>query len=145
MLYTALTRKAMHLCYQAHKDQVDKAGTPYVFHPFHLAEQMPDEYTVITALLHDVMEDTDLCLEDLRKEGYPEPVLEALDLLTRRQTQSYMDYVRDVRKNPIARVVKLADLRHNSDLSRLPCITTADRKRAEKYQAAAALLEGEGE
>ncbi len=145
MLYTALTRKALRLCYEAHKDQTDKAGTPYVFHPFHLAEQMPDESTTITALLHDVMEDTDLCLEDLRREGYPEPVLKALDLLTRRKTEAYMDYIGRIRNNPIARMVKLADLRHNSDLSRLPCVTPKDLERIEKYRAAAALLEGEGE
>ncbi len=141
MQYTEQIRKAMNLCYRAHRDQLDKAGVPYVFHPIHLAEQMSDEDTIITALLHDVMEDTGLCLEDLRQEGYPEPVLEALDILTRRETEEYTDYIERVQENPMARIVKLADLRHNSDLSRLPCVTPRDLERAEKYRKAIARLE----
>lgn len=141
MQYTEQIRKAMNLCYRAHRDQLDKAGVPYVFHPIHLAEQMPDEDTIITALLHDVMEDTGLCLEDLRQEGYPEPVLEALDILTRRETEEYTDYIERVQESPMARIVKLADLRHNSDLSRLPCVTPRDLERAEKYRKAIARLE----
>ena len=65
MLYTPLTKKALTLCFEAHKDQVDKTGLPYVFHPFHLAEQMTDEYTTVCALLHDVIEDTDHTWQDL--------------------------------------------------------------------------------
>ena len=66
MLYTPATKKAMKLCFEAHKDQVDKSGVPYVFHPFHLAEQMQDEQTTVAALLHDVAEDSGYTLEDLR-------------------------------------------------------------------------------
>ncbi len=145
MQYTEQIRKAMNLCYRAHRDQTDKAGVAYVFHPIHLAEQMPDEYTIITALLHDVPEDTGLCPEDLRREGYPEPVLEALDLLTRREGERYTDYIERIRTNDIARVVKLADLRHNLDLSSLPCVTPGDLERAEKYRSAIAQLEAGGE
>ena len=69
MIYTADTKKALKLCFEAHKNQTDKAGMPYVFHPFHVAEQMPDEKTTIVALLHDVVEDTSYSLRDIRRNG----------------------------------------------------------------------------
>ena len=141
MIYTALTKKAMKLCFAAHKDQVDKSGLPYVFHPFHLAEQMPDELTAATALLHDVVEDTPYTLEDLSRMGYPQAVLEALALLTHAPSVPYMDYVAKIRENPIARQVKLADLRHNSDLTRLEQVDGKALARAEKYAQAIRLLE----
>lgn len=140
MIYTPLTRQAMKLCFEAHKDQVDKSGLPYVFHPFHLAEQMSGELTVTTALLHDVVEDTDLTLADLEKMGYPTPVLNALKLLTHKKGVPYMEYVAAIKENPIARAVKLADLKHNSDLSRLENVTGKDLQRVEKYAAAIRLL-----
>ena len=144
MIYTPLTKKALRLCFDAHREQVDKTGLPYVFHPFHLAEQMKDEYTTICALLHDVVEDTDYTLEDLEKMGFDSRVMEALALLTHDPEVPYMDYVAAAGRNPIARAVKLADLRHNSDLSRMVGIelTEWDKKRNEKYRAAIAYLEG---
>lgn len=144
MLYTELTKKAMKLCFAAHKDQVDKTGIPYVFHPFHLAEQMQDENTTICALLHDVVEDTDYALEDLRKMGYPEEVTDALALLTHEKSVPYMEYVARIAPNPIAKAVKIADLRHNSDLSRLDLVDEKALVRKEKYERALVLLlEGE--
>ena len=140
MIYTTLTRKALSICFDAHKDQRDKSGAPYVFHPFHLAEQMTDEYTVCTALLHDVVEDTDTTLEDLRSEGFPEEVLEALALLTHDADTPYMDYVKRLKHNPIARAVKLADLAHNSDPTRLEVMDEWALARAEKYHEAIKLL-----
>ena len=140
MLYTPNTKKAMKLCFMAHRDQTDKSGLPYVFHPFHVAEQMPDEKTTVAALLHDVVEDTPFTLQDLREMGFDEDVLEALALLTHPEGVPYMDYVARIRDNEIARTVKLADLRHNSDLTRLDQITEAAVKRAEKYAAAIELL-----
>ena len=86
MLYPPLTKKALTLCFEAHKDQVDKTGLPYVFHPFHLAEQMTDEYTTVCALLHDVIEDTDYTWQDLQKMGFPHEILEALKLLTHEES-----------------------------------------------------------
>lgn len=141
MIYTEMTKKALCLCFEAHKDQVDKSGLPYVFHPFHLAEQMESEAAVCTALLHDVVEDTDYTFNDLRQMGFDEAVLSALTLLTHDPAVPYMEYVTAIGQNPIARAVKLADLRHNSDLTRLDTITEKDRQRAEKYKAAMALLE----
>lgn len=143
MLYTPLTKQALLLCFAAHKSQTDKSGLPYVFHPFHLAEQMTDEYTTVAALLHDVVEDTEYTLADLQAMGYPAPVLEALALLTHTDDTPYMDYVARIKQNPIARAVKLADLAHNSDVTRLDAVTEADRRRIEKYKQAQALLRSE--
>ena len=140
MLYTEATKKAMKLCFEAHKEQVDKAGLPYVFHPFHLAEQMPDEDTTVTALLHDVVEDTSCTLDDLRAMGFNERVLSALKLMTHDKSLPYLEYAAQIKKDPIARTVKLADLAHNSDLSRLDHVDEEALARVEKYRAAIRLL-----
>ena len=92
-------------------------AVPYVFHPFHLAEQMTDETTTCAALLHDVVEDTDMTLDDLARD-FPPEVVEAVRLLTHTEDVDYFDYVRAIRGNPIATAVKLADLAHNSDSAR---------------------------
>lgn len=141
MLYTPLTKQAMKLCYDAHHGQTDKTGLPYVIHPLHLAEQMTDETTTVAALLHDVVEDTAYTLEDLKNMGYPAQVLQALALLTHDPAEPYMDYVRRIAANPVAKAVKLADLRHNSDLSRMDVIDDRALARQRKYLAAIALLE----
>ncbi len=140
MIYTEMTNKAMVLAYEAHQGQYDKSGIPYVFHPFHLAEQMDTEEAVTAALLHDVAEDTDYTLEDLRSMGFPDAVTDALALLTHDPSVPYLEYVERLKSNPIARSVKLADLTHNSDLSRLPAITEKDLERVEKYRKAMNLL-----
>ena len=141
MIYTDQTKKALKLCFEAHKEQVDKSGLPYVFHPFHLAEQMHTEETTVVALLHDVIEDTSYTREDLAKMGFSEAVLTALMLLTHEEGVDYMDYVRAIKENPIARAVKLADLEHNSDLTRMDAVDGNTLARREKYLRAKALLE----
>ena len=141
MIYTPKTKTALRLCFEAHKEQVDKGGLPYVFHPFHLAEQMTTEEATIVALLHDVVEDTDYTLEDLSAMGFGDAVISALALLTRDEAVDYMDYVRAIKGSPIAKAVKLADLRHNSDLTRLENVNASTLKRREKYLKAIALLE----
>lgn len=143
MIYTPVTKKALKLCFEAHKDQVDKTDMPYVFHPFHLAEQMTDEFTTVCALLHDVVEDTDYTIDDLRNMGFPEEVLKALTLLTHDPNVPYMDYVASIAPNPIAKQVKMADLRHNSDLSRMDESQVDEwaLKRNEKYAKALKYLE----
>lgn len=141
MIYTQKTKQALKLCFEAHKEQTDKSGLPYVFHPFHLAEQMHTEETTIVALLHDVLEDTDYTLADLTAQGFDKAITDALALLTHDDATEYMDYVRAIKKNPIAKAVKLADLRHNSDLSRLDTVDEKALERREKYQKAIALLE----
>ena len=141
MLYTEKTKKALVFCFEAHKDQKDKSGMPYVFHPFHLAEQMETEETTIVALLHDVAEDTQYTLEDISKMGFGEAVMEALTLMTHDDAVDYMDYVRAIKDNPIAKAVKLADLRHNSDITRLDTVDEKALARREKYRKAMELLE----
>lgn len=140
MIYTKETKKALKLCFEAHKDQLDKSGMPYVFHPFHLAEQMETEDTVVAALLHDVVEDTDYTFEDLVSMGFSEEVITALRLLTHDDATPYMEYVAAVKSNPIAKAVKIADLKHNSDTTRLEVIDERAAKRVEKYASALALL-----
>lgn len=141
MIYTQMTKLALKLCFQAHKEQVDKSGIPYVFHPFHLAEQMADEDTTVVALLHDVLEDTDCTLDTLQELGFSERVLKALVLLTHDPAVSYMDYVARIKEDSIAKAVKLADLRHNSDLTRLDSVDRHALDRVEKYLRAIEFLE----
>ncbi len=136
MIYTPLTKKALKLCFQAHKDQLDKGGLPYIFHPFHVAEQMDDEKSTVVALLHDVIEDTKYTLDDLQHMGFNEEILSALDMLTHKDNVPYMDYIKKIAENPLATIVKIADLKHNSNISRLSNPTKYDFLRVEKYQQA---------
>lgn len=140
MLYTELTKKAMKIAFEVHKDQVDKSGLPYIYHPFHLAEQMKDEVTICTAFLHDAVEDGDITFKDLIKEGFPSDVIDALMLLTREKSVPYMNYIKEISGNRIATIVKLADLKHNSDLTRLDAVDDKAIKRAEKYREAIEIL-----
>ena len=119
MFYSELVKKAALISFEAHKDDYDKGGYPYFMHPFTLAVQFDDENTVCTALLHDVVEDhgNKYSLNDLAKE-FPKEVIEALKLLTHDPSVPYLDYVLAIKDNPIARKVKLADLRHNTDKRR---------------------------
>ena len=130
----------MKIAFEAHKNQTDKNGIPYIYHPIHLAEQMADEKTICVALLHDVVEDTDITFEQLVREGFPDDIIEALKLLTHDDSIQYMDYVKEIKSNPIAAAVKLADLKHNSDLTRLDVIDEKAINRAEKYENAIRLL-----
>ena len=145
MLYTPMTKKALRLCFEAHKDQRDKSDLPYVTHPLHLAEQMSDEISTVVALLHDVVEDTDYTLSDLAGMGFPAEAVEAIALLTHEEGVPYLEYVARIKGNPVARTVKLADLRHNSDLTRLDEIHERDLARVAKYRRAIALLEAPDE
>lgn len=140
MIYTHLTNEAMKLAYTAHHGQVDKSGIPYIFHPMHLAEQMQDEYTTCVALLHDVVEDTDVTLDTLANI-FPKDIVDAVALMTHQKGEPYLDYVARIKENPIARAVKLADLQHNSDQSRLENADAATLARyREKYSKAFEIL-----
>ena len=144
MIYTDKTKRALKLCFKAHKDQLDKSGLPYVFHPFHLAEQMDDEDSTIVALLHDVAEDSDYTLKDIRGMGFGKDVMDALTLLTHDESEDYMSYVKKIAGNPLARKVKLADLAHNSDVTRLNHEPgEKDLQRLRKYEKAKVLLSQE--
>ena len=97
MIYTDLIKKAMILSYEAHRGQYDKGGLPYIFHPFHLAEQMSTEETVVIALLHDVIEDTEYTIQDIADMGFPQVVLDALMCLTHDKAVPYMDYISKIK------------------------------------------------
>ena len=140
MIYTAKTKMALKLCFEAHKEQRDKSGLPYVFHPFHLAEQMQTEETTIVALLHDLVDDTEYTIADLTEMGFDKAVTDAIALMTHAKGVEYMAYVRAIKENPIARTVKLADLQHNADLTRLDSIDEKALRRREKYLEAIRLL-----
>lgn len=140
MIYTDLTKKALKLCFLSHKDQVDKTDMPYVFHPFHLAEQMDDEISTVCALLHDVVEDTDTTFDDLLEMGFPVEVIDVLKLLTHDDSVEYLDYVKVIKTNETAKKVKIADLKHNSDLTRLSVVDDYAKKRNEKYKKALEIL-----
>ena len=142
MIYTDLTKKALKLCFEVHKEQVDKTGMPYVFHPFHLAEQMDDELSTVCALLHDVVEDSNVTLQNLADMGFPPAVLEVLALLTHAPDIPYMEYVKKIAVNPIAKKVKIADLKHNSDVTRVDGeVDEYMQARWQRYKNALAILE----
>lgn len=139
MLYTKLTKRAINIMFEAHKNQIDKSGLPYVFHPYTVASNLDDEYCVVTALLHDVVEDSDIEFSYLETQ-FPTPIIEALKLLTHDPSEDYFEYVRRIKTNPIAKKVKISDLNHNSDLTRLDNISEFDLKRQEKYKKALSIL-----
>ncbi len=131
---------AHEIAKRAHKGQVDKAGAPYILHPETVASFVTKDDEKIVAYLHDVIEDTPCQLRDLENTGFSSEIIKAVDLLTRKTGQSYKQYLKLVKTNELARVVKLADLKHNSDLSRLTHITENDIKRLKKYQDAIVFL-----
>ncbi len=121
MHWSEMTKKALTIMYNAHKNDMDKAGMPYVFHPYQVAQDMDDEATTCAALLHDLIEDhpESWSFEKLRREGFSENIVNALKLLTHEDGEDYLTYVEKLSSNDIARKVKIADLRHNLDASRL--------------------------
>lgn len=140
MIYTALTKKAMKIAFEAHKNEVDKSGAPYICHPIHLAEQMKDEKTVCVALLHDVIEDAGVTPGQLKEYGFDDEIITALKLLTRDSFIPYMEYIRAIKENKLAAAVKIADLKHNCDLTRFGYADAAALQRVEKYKKALEIL-----
>ena len=122
MIYTPDTKKAMKLMAKYHEGQTDRAGLPYILHPWHVAEQMLFSESTIVALLHDIIEDTECTIDILRKEGFSERVIEAVDILTHRKEDSYDEYIQSISTNMLATEVKIEDLRHNMDLRRLKTV-----------------------
>jgi len=140
-----MTKLAMNIAYDAHKDQVDKSGLPYIFHPFYIAMQMESEETIIVAFLHDVVEDSNITFDDLQHYGFSNIVMDALKLLSHKKSIPYLDYIQEIKTNELARKVKLADLKHNSDTSRLEFVDEEVVERIEKYHQAIQLLEGKNQ
>ena len=114
----ASIEKALQIAVRAHEGQKDKDGQPYIFHPLRLMNAVEDEPVKIVAVLHDVVEDTSITYEDLRREGFEEVILAAVECLTHRKDEPYADYVVRCKSNVIARHVKLADLEDNARPSR---------------------------
>lgn len=121
MYYSELVKKACNIMFEAHKNDKDKGDYPYVFHPFYIAVQMNDEESVCVALLHDLIEDHSdkYSFDYLIKEGFSNTVINSLRLLTHTKGISYMDYIKAISENPIARKVKIADIKHNLDATRM--------------------------
>lgn len=140
MVYTEKVNTALRLIYEAHDGQLDKSGVPYIYHPVHIAEQMKDEESVLVALLHDVLEDTSVTSDKIR-ELFGDRVCEAVEVLTRRDGEDYFDYIGRVCECELARRVKLCDLEHNLDSSRLVgADKDAASERAEVYTRARRML-----
>lgn len=127
--------KALSIILQAHKDQTDLAGKPYYLHPLYVSKQVKGKKAKIVALLHDTIEDTNIDANYLSKY-FTKDVCEAVELLTREENQSYSDYINKIKNNELAKTVKLADLKHNMDITRLSTLTQNDLERLKKYHCA---------
>ena len=125
--------RAIEIAVRAHSGEVDKAGRPYILHPLSLMLEFDDLDAMITAVLHDTVEDSDVTLGKLKAEGFPDAVLAAVEALTRREDESYEEFISRLRSDPLARRVKLADLEHNMDLRRIESLSSDDLERVEKY------------
>jgi len=132
--------KAISIAAQAHEGQRDKAGASYILHPLRVMLKMTTEAERITAVLHDLIEDTDWTIERLSQEGFHGEILAALDCLTSREGEKYEAFIKRVQQNPLAVTVKIADLEDNLDGSRLKEVTEADEKRMAKYRNALQVL-----
>ena len=130
----SLLQRAIAIAAKAHEGQVDKAGKPYLAHPLFVMEQVNSLEEKIVAVLHDAIEDSDLTFENLRSEGFPEVLIEAIAAITKIEGEAYETYLQRVIANPIALRVKVADVTHNLDLGRIPRPTEADFQRIQKYQ-----------
>ncbi|MET0357152.1 MAG: GTP pyrophosphokinase [Cellvibrio sp.] len=129
----SLLEKAIHLACNAHAGQLDKAGQPYILHPLRLMMKVSSEPAQIVAILHDVVEDTDINLQQLKSLGFAEDVIQAIDCLTKREGEEYDNFIERISKNKLATQVKIQDIQDNLDLTRLSSINDKDLERAKKY------------
>ncbi len=135
--------KAIKLACEAHDGQFDKAGKPYILHPLRLLIKLKNIDEMQVAVLHDVVEDSDMTLEVLRKKGFEESVLKAIECLTKKTGEDYSDFISRVLLNDLARKVKIEDIKDNMDLSRLDKVEEKDLERIAKYHAALKRLESQ--
>ncbi|MGA9141275.1 MAG: HD domain-containing protein [Methanocella sp.] len=129
---------AIILAANAHRDQKDRNDEPYIMHPIRVMAQLWGYDERMVAILHDVVEDTDVTLDDLKKAGYPDRIVNAVDAISRKKDagESYSQYIQRVKKNPLATKVKIADLRDNANLDRLPKVEAYDLRRLDRYNRA---------
>lgn len=138
MIYTKMINKALNIAYKAHHGQKDKGNVPYIFHPYHIAEKFNNETDICVAILHDVLEDTFVSKEEL--EGYfPKEVIEPLVLLTRSTHDTYFEYIKNICSNPIAKKVKIEDIKHNLVFERIQN-KTRNEKLEKRYLKALEIL-----
>ncbi|MCR8981983.1 HD domain-containing protein [Brevibacillus laterosporus] len=137
--------EAVLLATKAHANQQDKGGQPYILHPLRVMMYMPSDEARAVAVLHDVLEDTDVTADDLREAGFPKEVVEAVMILTKNSKEDYDSYIKRVKQNQLARAVKIADIKDNLDLTRIAEPTEADVARIEKYKRALKELEADAE
>jgi (p)ppGpp synthase/HD superfamily hydrolase len=130
----SLLAVAIAIAYQAHDGQIDKAGKPYISHPLTVMAQMDTIESKIVAVLHDAIEDSDLTIADLVNQGFPEFIIEAIAAITKLDGELYENYILRVQSNAIALKVKIADITHNMDISRIANPTAKDFQRLEKYE-----------
>lgn len=140
MTKRATLEDAVSIAALAHRGQQDKAGAPYLLHPLRLMLRMKSEAAMMVAVLHDVVEDTAWTIEQLREQGFPDEVLEAVECLTRRGGESYEEFIRRAQKNQVAREVKVADLEDNMNIQRIGQISAKDLERLERYHRAWCVL-----
>jgi (p)ppGpp synthase/HD superfamily hydrolase len=134
--------EAIHLAVEAHRDQLDRAGQPYILHPLRVMLQLESEESRIAAVLHDVVEDSPITLDQLREQGFSATVVAAVDAVTRREREPYEESVARAGADPLGRQIKLADLRDNLNLCRILEPTVPDRERVERYRRAWRQLTG---
>jgi (p)ppGpp synthase/HD superfamily hydrolase len=139
--WEALYQRALDIAVKAHEGQLDKGGHPYIAHPLAVASKVEGKNEKIAALLHDVVEDSEITLNELQKE-FPEDIVTAVDLLTKKQIPDFSQqtYLEKIKANAIARCVKLADLEHNMDISRIPDPKEQDYVRTQRYRASMEFL-----
>lgn len=138
--YSELYDRALQIAFRAHEGQKDKSGHDYIMHPIRVAERCKNPRAKIVALLHDTIEDTNVTVNDLRKQGFPEEIIEGILSVTKQMGETYEAFVRRAAENPIGREVKIADLEDNMDIRRLAVLTDEDVARLRKYLKAWQLL-----
>jgi (p)ppGpp synthase/HD superfamily hydrolase len=138
-----MIEKALLIATNAHTGQVDKGGNPYILHPLAVAARVQTIEEKIVAILHDTVEDTSITLDDLLIEGFSKEIVDGVDAMTRRENETYMEFIHRAKNNPIARNVKIADILENMDLSRIPNPTDSDYSRLDRYEKALKILKSE--
>lgn len=136
----ATLEKAIRIALDAHAGQLDKQGDPYILHPLNVMQRVNSTTERIVAVLHDVVEDTTVSLDELRAAGFGADIVDAVDALSRRQGESYAAFIERIKPNPIARAVKIADIEHNMDIRRLPALTEDSLERLQRYRQAWEIL-----
>lgn len=127
---------ALRVAVAAHTGQKDRNGAPYILHPLRMMLRQHTDTERIVAVLHDVIEDSDWTLTDLRREGFSEEIIAAVDSVTRRENETYTAFVARTKQNPLGSRIKLADLEDNMDLRRIDKLEEKDFERLAKYHLA---------